>query len=105
MPRVGPGVRDRPTPDVSHHMLFAAPVYRRQPATHERGPDLARRVAAAHVAVRVVDVGDPAAQRVLLDDTAGGVDLRKFGHERSCYRPGAYWTAPDTIVAYQVVQG
>src|SRR5215218_6970570 len=56
-----------------------APVRRRQPPPDQRRRDLARRVRAAHVSVRVVDSDDLAVQRPL-DLLARALCLRKLGH-------------------------
>jgi hypothetical protein len=52
----------------------------RQPAPDQRGLDLAGLVRATHVRVGVVNPDDPPAETQLVDDEAGGLDLRQFGH-------------------------
>ena len=57
-----------------------APVHSGEAAPGQRAAQLARRVRAGHVAVGVIDVHDPPVQGLLGDQTAGGLDLRKFWH-------------------------
>jgi hypothetical protein len=51
-----------------------------QASAEQRAPDLTGQVRTAYVRIRVVDIRDPAAERVRLDDLPGGLDLRKLRH-------------------------
>ena len=83
----GPGVCERPSPEVSHQIdlpcRFAAVSVRPTSAC----ADLSRRVRPADVGVGVVDVADPAVQRRPLEGRPGALDLGKLGHPVSLSTP------------------